>query len=94
MKPGLYLLLSVGVVMNGEIAPGMSRTGSVMMAPASRTRLLGWIGFVCAFTGAVISIFSLPDDTLPINQALLELDCILITTWFAVLLVRGGAGQR
>ena len=94
MKPGLYLLSNVGAVMNGEIAPGMSRTGSVMMAPASRTRVLRWIGFICAFTGAAISTFSLPDDTLPINRALLALDCILISTWLAVLLVRGGAGQR
>lgn len=80
--------------MKAEIATGMSRTGSVMMPPDSRNRLPRWIGFLGAYAGAVVSVAVLPDDMLPINQALFVLDCVLITTWLAVLIARGEAGRR
>lgn len=64
---------SVGALMNGEAAPGMPYTGSVKMKPARRTRVLRWIGFICTYTGGMISILALPDDMLPINQALFVL---------------------
>lgn len=72
----------------------MSRTGSVKMKPPARTRVLLWIGFICACTGCVISILALPGDMLPINQALVVLDCMLITTWLAAILTRDKAERR
>lgn len=79
--------------MTGQRPTGMSRTGSVM-TPASRNRLLRWIGFVCAYAGTVVSVAALPDDMLPINQALFVLDCALIVTWLAVRIARREAGRR